>query len=93
MTKENTLMQLLNIMKHLHSIKTNLQALSEKAMTLDASKQYDEAIEVSKLAISTHPADDLKTVYLSYANSLDHQKKADLALKIYDEGLKKYPDY
>ncbi|RZJ44927.1 MAG: tetratricopeptide repeat protein [Chryseobacterium sp.] len=73
--------------------KNNLQALSEKAMTLDASKQYDEAVEVSKLAISSHPSDDLKTVYLSYANSLDHQKKADLALKIYDEGLKKYPEY
>jgi len=73
--------------------KNNLQALSEKAMTLDASKQYDEAVEVSKFAISSHPTDDLKTVYLAYANSLDHQKKTDLALKIYDEGLKKYPDY
>jgi len=48
---------------------------------------------ISKLAISTHPDEDLKNIYVSYANSLDHQKKPEAALKIYDEGLKKYPDY
>lgn len=73
--------------------KNNLKALAEKAMTYDAAKQYDKAIEVSKLAITTHPKEDLKTVYVTYANSLDHQKKTDLAIKIYDEGLKKYPTY
>lgn len=73
--------------------KNNLTALSEKAMTLEALKKYDEAIEVSKLTISTHPDEDLKNIYVTYANSLDHQKKTESALKIYDEGLKKYPNY
>lgn len=73
--------------------KNNLTALSEKAMTLESLKRYDEAIEISKLAISTHPDEDLKNVYVSYANSLDHQKKPEASLRIYDEGLKKYPDY
>ena len=73
--------------------KNNLTALSEKAMTLESLKRYDEAIEISKLAISSHPDEDLKNIYVSYANSLDHQKKPEAALKIYDEGLKKYPDY
>lgn len=73
--------------------KNNLFALSEKAMTLEASKKYDEAIETCKLAINTHRKEDVKTVYVTYGNSLDHSKKGKLALKIYDEGLKKYPNY
>ncbi|MGO4710441.1 tetratricopeptide repeat protein [Chryseobacterium sp. 2TAF14] len=73
--------------------KNNLLALSEKAMTLEATKKYDEAIETCKLAISIHPKEDIKTIYLTYGNSLDHAKRAKEALKIYDEGIKKYPDY
>lgn len=73
--------------------KNNLLALSEKALTLNATKQYSQAVEVSKLAINTHPKDDLKNVYVSYANSLDHLNQVENSLKIYDEGLAKYPDY
>lgn len=71
----------------------NLFALSEKAITLEASKKYEEAIEISKLILKLYPNDDNKTVYVVYGNSLDHSNKKDLALKIYDEGLKKYPTY
>lgn len=73
--------------------KNNLLALSEKAMTLNASKNYSEAINVSILAIKSHPNEDVKNVYVSYANSLDHLNQIDKALKIYDEGLNKYPKY
>ena len=73
--------------------KDNLVALSEKAMTLESSKKYDEAIEVSKHIINLYPNEDIKNTYVTYANSLDHQKKSEIALKIYDQGLKKYPDY
>lgn len=73
--------------------KNNLLALSEKAMTLNAAKQYNEAINVSKLAIEIHPNEDIKNVYVSYANSLDHLNQTQNSLKIYDEGLAKYPNY
>ena len=71
----------------------NLLALSEKAVTLEASKKYDEAIEISKFVLKLYPNEDNRTVYVVYGNSLDHTNQKDLSLKIYDEGLKKYPDY
>lgn len=73
--------------------KDNSLALTEKAMTLESMKRYDEAIEVSKQVLKLYPDDDNRTLYVTYANSLDHSNKTDLALKVYDEGLKKYPDY
>ncbi|MCD1117989.1 tetratricopeptide repeat protein [Chryseobacterium turcicum] len=73
--------------------KNNLFAFSEKAMTLEASKKYDEAIEICKLAITTHNKEDIKTIYLTYGNSLDHSKRPQEALKIFDEGIKKYPEF
>lgn len=73
--------------------KNNLIAISEKAMTLEALKKYDEAIELCKLAINIYPKEDIKTIYITYGNSLDHSKRTKDALKIYDEGIKKYPNY
>lgn len=73
--------------------KNNLIAISEKAMTLEALKKYDEAIELCKLAISIYSKEDIKTIYITYGNSLDHSKRTKEALKIYDEGIKKYPNY
>lgn len=82
-----------NYNKALEIDKDNLLALTEKAMTLNSSGNYDEAIKVSKQAILTHPKEDLSTLYVSYANSLDHLQRFDEALKIYDEGIQKFPDY
>lgn len=73
--------------------KNNQIALTEKAMTLESLKRYDDAIEVSKQVLKLYPNEDNKTLYVTYANSLDHSNKASEALKIYDEGIKKYPDY
>ena len=73
--------------------KNNLYALTEKAMTLNASKKFEEAVSICKDAFQYHPDKNLKNVYVTYANSLDHLKKVDEAIKIYDEGLKKYPSY
>ncbi len=73
--------------------KNNQLALTEKAMTLESLKRYDDAIEVSKQVLKLYPNEDNKTLYVTYANSLDHSNKANEALKIYDEGIKKYPDY
>lgn len=79
--------------KALEADKDNLTALTEKALTLSASGQYDEAIKACRQIIATHSNDDLSNVYVTYANSLDHLKKTDEALAIYDEGIKKFPDY
>lgn len=79
--------------KALEVDKDNLLALSETALSLNTSGKYDEAIKISKQAISTHPNEDLSNVYVTYANSLDYLKKTDEALKIYDEGIRKFPDY
>lgn len=73
--------------------KDNQLALTEKAMTLESLKRYNEAIEVSKQVLKLYPNEDNRTLYVTYANSLDHSNKANEALKTYDEGLKKYPDY
>lgn len=79
--------------KALEVDKDNLLALTEKAMSLNTAGKYDEAINVSKHAISVHPNGELENVYVSYANSLDHLKRTDEALKIYDEGIEKFPNY
>jgi len=73
--------------------KNNLFALSEKAVTLETSQKYNEAIEICKFVINTYPDKDIKTVYISYANSLDHLKQPQKALAVYDEGIKKFPNY
>jgi tetratricopeptide (TPR) repeat protein len=73
--------------------KDNLFALTEMAMTFSAIQKYDKAIEVCKLAISTHPKDNMGNIYVTYANSLDHLGQVDKSLKMFDEGLKKFPDY
>lgn len=79
--------------KALELDKDNLLALTEKAMSLNAAGKYDEAVKVSKQTIAAHSNQDLKNVYVSYANSLDHLKRTDEALKIYDEGIQKFPNY
>lgn len=73
--------------------KDNLLALTEKSLTLNASKNYEEGIAICKLAIEKHQNESLRNIYVNYANALDHLKKADEALKIYDEGITLYPDY
>ncbi|WHF51826.1 tetratricopeptide repeat protein [Chryseobacterium gotjawalense] len=73
--------------------KDNSFALTEKAMSLESSKKYDNAIEICKHILKLYPNEDNKTVYITYGNALDHSGKSDLALKVYDAGLVKYPNY
>jgi|SRR6218665_92000 len=74
--------------------KDNLLALAEKSFSLFSSKKYEESINCCKLAIEKHPDNPLlKSVYVTYGNALDGIKKTDQAFGIYDEGLKKFPDY
>ncbi len=72
----------------------NLLALAEKAYSLLSMNKYDESIVCCQKAIEKHSSEDnLKTVYVTYGNALDELKKTDKSIEIYDEGLKKYPDF
>jgi len=74
--------------------KDNLFALAEKALTLTAMSKYDDAIACCKTVIQKHPNDqNLNTVYVTYGNALDAQQKPQESLKIYDEGISKFPDF
>lgn len=72
----------------------NLLALAEKSFSLSLLKKYEDAIVLCKKAIEKHPNEDgLKTVFVTYGNALDDLKKTDLAIKVYDDGLKIFPEY
>lgn len=74
--------------------KDNLLALAEKALTLSAQNKLQEAITCAELAIAKHPDDeDLKYVYSTCADAYDGLKQIDKALSLYDEGIKKFPDF
>ena len=74
--------------------KDNLAALAEKAITLVAMEKYDEVIKYCQRAIETHPGEkELNVVYVAYGNAADALGKTDLSLKIYDQGIKQFPDY
>lgn len=82
-----------NYDKALELDKDNLFALTEKSLTLNSVNKFDEVITISKHAIATHPNSGLQNIYVNYANALDHLKKSEEALKIYEEGIQKFPDY
>ncbi len=81
--------------KALEHEKDNLTAMSEKALTLVFMGRYNESIKLCKYLIKempeTMPGAPLN--YTTYGNALDLSGKSKKALKIYDKGIKKFPDY
>ncbi|HSY60725.1 MAG TPA: tetratricopeptide repeat protein, partial [Cytophaga sp.] len=74
--------------------KDNFLALTEKAYSLSMLKKYDEAIACCKKVIELNPnSTELGMVYVTYGNALDAQNKGDESIRIYDEGLKKNPNF
>lgn len=74
--------------------KDNLLALAEKAMTLNTLKRYDAAIEYCEKVFDKHPVDNnFKTVYVTYGNAYDGLKQPEKSLKVYDKGIKEFPNY
>lgn len=72
----------------------NYMALSEKALTLIRMEQYNESIELCKKAIEKYPDEKtLKTVYVTYGNACDALNNTDRSIEVYNEGIKKFPDY
>jgi len=73
---------------------SSVEAYYEKSFTLYAMKKLEECIEVSKKIIQQFPDSKLlKGVYVQYGSSLDDLGKSEDAIKVYNEGLKKFPGY
>ena len=71
---------------------TLVAAMYEKAFTLTSLKQNAEALELAKRIMSEHPDyADIANVYIIAGNALDDLNRSGEALKIYDEGIKRFP--
>lgn len=69
-------------------------AMYEKSYTQFSSKQYQECIELSKKILSLNPNEEmLKRVYVTYGSALDLSGNSKKALQLYDQGLKRVPNY
>lgn len=72
--------------------KDNFLALSEKAMTLVATRDYSESIKICKKVLKLYPNEELSMLYVTYGNATDLSHDSKKAIKIYDEGIQKYPN-
>lgn len=71
---------------------TNFQAHYEKSFSLYASGKYEECIDVCKMMVKHFSKEeDARKIYVNYGSSLDALGKPDEAIKIYSEGIKKFP--
>ncbi|MFT3824724.1 MAG: hypothetical protein QM731_12420 [Chitinophagaceae bacterium] len=74
--------------------KTNYTAIYEKSVTLMYMKKYDECVTLCKQLLGLDPKNELtKSVYVSYGSALDNSGDAKGAIKIFDKGIKQFPDY
>lgn len=75
------------------AIEDNVLANYEKGLTLQHAKRYDESIRQYQSILSRFSGDPLlKNVYSNYGSVLDDMGRSSEAIKIYEEGIKKYPD-
>ncbi len=69
-------------------------ALYEKSFTLFKLNKHQQCIDISKQLIKNYPTSTLlKAVYVQYGSALDVLGKPTEAIKVYNTGLKKYPNY
>lgn len=72
----------------------NFLALSEKAYSLLALGKPDETVKICKYTLDKHEnAKDLSLVFVTYGNALDMLKEPKKSIAIYNQGIKKYPDF
>ncbi len=85
------------IAKYDEALKQNpksILAYAEKALSLMMINEYNEVIKTCQKCIEIDPqSSELKTVYTTYANSYDMMGQPKEALRIYDEGLAKFPNF
>ena len=72
--------------------KDDYNANYEKSLSCMYSKRYDDCIAISKYLIEQH-ADNpaLPGVYANYGSALDDKGEGEAAIKIFDEGIQKFP--
>jgi tetratricopeptide (TPR) repeat protein len=68
-------------------------AYYEKSLTLLAAGKYQDCADISKELLKQFPKEnELLKVYCNYGTAMDYLEKPEEALKIYSEGIKKFPD-
>lgn len=71
-----------------------LLAYYEKSLTLFVAQRYDECAELCKDVLKKfREGNELENIYVNYGSALDALGKADEAIKIYSQGIRKYNHY
>lgn len=72
--------------------KDDYDANYEKSLSCLYLKRYDDCIAVSKYLIEKHSTNAaLPAVYSNYGSALDDKGESEAAIKIFDEGISKFP--
>lgn len=70
----------------------NGEAMYEKSLSLVALKRYDEAIDLlSKILKESKDPDIRRLSYVNYGTVLDYKGEKKRSLKVYEEGIKEFP--
>lgn len=73
--------------------KDNPYALYEKMLTFNALQKYKKALEIGKQILLLKGNDNLiAQTYVTMGNVYDQMKEPEEAFKIYNEGIKRFPD-
>ena len=71
----------------------NFRALAEKGQTMSALGNHSEAVKLCKKAYKAEKLNPyMKSVFITWGNSLDEMGQQKQALGIYEEGISKFPD-
>ena len=69
-------------------------AYVEKSLTLYMSGKYEDCADLCKKAIKKFPdSAENRNIYVNYGSALDVLGKSDQALKVYSEGIKRFPGF
>ena len=87
--------QALTLYNKINRSDTNyVRCLYEKAITLKADSNYEQAIKLCQEALALKEQREFEPdIYNAYGNTLDAMKQHDQAIKVFDIGIAKYPSY
>jgi tetratricopeptide (TPR) repeat protein len=71
----------------------NYQAQYEKSLSLMSLKKYDEAEEIlKKILKDARDPEYRQLAYINYGNIMDYRGEGKKSLKLYDQGIKEFPN-
>ncbi len=74
--------------------KNKVTAKAEKTISLFSKGDYIATVKMCSQITEEHPdSKDIRIIYVTYGNALDMMKKPDRSVKIYEQGIEKFPDY